>query len=104
MVYFGYKSIVRACDASERPDMHSVCIKRWRSEPQTQGGTLPSASTFHFDRPAAALLYCEFVYETSLSVGNCVVRRVQDIFSSIPPLPEEKKNVPLQFFEIAHEG
>lgn len=31
------------------------------------------------------------------------MRRVQDIFSSIPPLPEEKKNVPLQFFEIAHE-
>lgn len=65
VVYFGYKSIVHACDASKWPDMHSVCIKRSmaalaRPKPYFQPAWYTSST---LSRPLlpfrSALLYCD---------------------------------------------
>ena len=67
VVYFGYKSIVHACDASQWLDMHSVCIKRSRRrarEPQTLFPRPARSPPTPPSTDSAALLYCELVYET----------------------------------------
>ena len=77
VVYFGYKSIVHACDASQWLDMHSVCIKRSRRrarEPQTLFPRPARSPPTPPSTDSAALLYCELVYETgppSLSTKLC---------------------------------
>lgn len=105
VVYFGYKSIVHACDASEWLDMHSVCIKRsrrralGRESPQTLFP--PPAQWWHTlfhslpppSTDSTALLYCQFVYETALSLSL----QNRDISSSgvdsSPSLSETPKKI-----------
>lgn len=99
MVYFGYKSIVHACDASQRLDMHSVCIKRsrrralGRESPKPYfhhrfGATLSSAS---FHRSCSKPLS---LYETGIF----------PLPASIPLHPSPEAGVSLQFWKSDTES
>ncbi|KYN35268.1 hypothetical protein ALC56_10443, partial [Trachymyrmex septentrionalis] len=55
-VYFGYKSIVHACDASEWVGMHSVCIKRHWPPLATNPFRCSGASTLLYRRTCIVVI------------------------------------------------
>lgn len=109
-VYFGYKSIVHACDALEWLDMHSVCIKR--SMPalgrpklyfHRRGTPLPLSSTLFrslLPTPSSPVIYCDWcmmpgeraVVQTAAQCSRAIPSSAARVFTSANALSRELRD------------